>query len=74
MRIIMYRALQFEQSQIVFESGCVVLSMNNHSAHIFRDRPLTFQLSGNVKLPKNSNQRRQKSTNHQKLQTNIKSN
>lgn len=59
MSIVMYWAFKFQKCKIIFKRSSIVLTVDDHSLHIFRYGTLAFQLSGYIKFTKNGYQRSQ---------------
>lgn len=61
MGIELYWMLQFQKSQVILERGGVVLPMHDHPLHVPADRSLALQVSRNVELAEDGDQRGQES-------------
>lgn len=61
MGIELYWMFQFQKRQVIFERRRVVLPVHDHPLHVSADRPLALQVSRNVELSEDGDQRRQES-------------
>jgi len=56
MGIELHWSVQFQQGQIVFEGGRIVLPVDDDTLHILRHRALTLQVAGDVEFAHDGHQ------------------